>query len=95
LSVLVLAGRKIVALGDQGARVADHVLDARGLLCPLPVLRANKVMKTLQVGAELEVLASDAAAPQDFVSFCRTTGHVLVDSREADGVFTIILRKTG
>ncbi len=73
----------------------DHLLDARGLQCPLPVLRANKIMKSLPAGAELEVLASDPAAPQDFVSYARTTGHGLVDSRADDGVFTIILRKSG
>lgn len=50
-------------------------------------------MKGLAVGAELEVLASDPAAPQDFASYARTTGHVVVDSRAADGVFTIVLRK--
>lgn len=71
------------------------MLDARGLQCPLPVLRANKIMKGLAVGAELEVLASDPAAPQDFVSYARTTGHVLVDSRADAGVFTIVLRKAG
>lgn len=73
--------------------MSDHVLDARGLQCPLPVLRANKVMRGLAVGAELEILASDPAAPKDFANYAATTGHVLVDSRAVDGVFTIILRK--
>lgn len=75
--------------------MANHVLDARGLQCPLPVLRANKVLKTMAAGAELEVLATDPAAPQDFASFCKTTGHALVDSRADDGVFTIVVRKAG
>lgn len=73
--------------------MADHVLDARGLQCPLPVLRANKMLKSLPVGAELEVLATDAAAPKDFESFCKTTGHLLVHIAEAGGIHTIVLRK--
>lgn len=70
------------------------ILDVRGLKCPLPVLRANKAMKALAAGGMLEVMATDPAAPQDFVSFCETTGHDLVESREQDGVFTLIVRKT-
>lgn len=73
--------------------MADHVLDARGLQCPLPVLRANKMLKSLPLGAELEVLATDGAAPKDFGSFCKTTGHVLVHIGEAAGIHTIVLRK--
>ncbi len=72
---------------------ATTILDVRGLKCPLPVLRANKVMKTLAAGDTLEVMATDPAAPRDFASFCETTGHDLVESRESDGVFTMIVRK--
>jgi tRNA 2-thiouridine synthesizing protein A len=75
--------------------LADHVLDARGLQCPLPVLRANKMLKSLPAGAELEILATDPAAPNDFASFCKTTGHVLVESHEADGAHVIVVRKAG
>jgi tRNA 2-thiouridine synthesizing protein A len=73
--------------------LADHVLDARGLQCPLPVLRANKVLKGLPAGAELDVLATDPAAPADFASFCNTTGHVLVACAEAEGLYTVVIRK--
>jgi tRNA 2-thiouridine synthesizing protein A len=76
------------------AALAHHVLDARGLQCPLPVLRANKMLKSLAVDAELEVLATDPAAPNDFASFCKTTGNVLVASSEADGLYTIVIRKS-
>jgi tRNA 2-thiouridine synthesizing protein A len=71
----------------------DHTLDARGLLCPLPVLRANKSLRALAVGDELKVMATDPSAPEDFRSFCEATGHDLLDSREEDGVFLMILRK--
>ncbi|MBK8908624.1 MAG: sulfurtransferase TusA family protein [Rhodospirillales bacterium] len=89
------------AKGGVGGRVrkgetdvADHtVLDVRGLQCPLPVLRAKKAMRSLEVGETLAVLATDTAAPKDFASFCDSAGHVLVDSREENGVFTITMRK--
>jgi tRNA 2-thiouridine synthesizing protein A len=71
------------------------VLDVKGLNCPLPVLRANKALRRLEAGDELAVLATDAAAPKDFESFCEAAGHVLIESAELDGVFTIVLRKAG
>ena len=71
----------------------DNTLDARGLLCPLPVLRANKSLRTLAVGDELRVVATDPSAPADFRSFCDTAGHDLIDSHEEAGVFVITLRK--
>lgn len=73
--------------------MTDHVLDARGLQCPLPVLRANKMLKSLPAGAHLQVLATDAAAPKDFEAFCKTTGHILVSSTEAEGFYTVVLRR--
>lgn len=78
--------------GDQPQ--SHGILDVRGLKCPLPVLRANKAMKARSAGDTLEVLATDPAAPQDFVNYCETAGHELVESREADGVFTMIIRKS-
>lgn len=68
---------------------AIHVFDARGMKCPLPVLRARKLMKALPAGAVLEVRATDPGAPGDFRHFCETTGHRLVESTESDGVFII------
>ncbi|MFZ5789950.1 MAG: sulfurtransferase TusA family protein [Pseudomonadota bacterium] len=70
------------------------VLDARGLKCPLPVLRARKAMKEVAVGALLKVLATDPGAPKDFRHFCETTGHELVESSEAEGVYSLVIRKT-
>ena len=70
-------------------------LDARGLKCPLPVLRARKAMRDVSPGEVLCVLATDPAAPRDFESFCRETGHDFVAGTEEAGVFTITLRKKG
>lgn len=75
--------------------MSDAVLDAKGLLCPLPVLRARKAMKPLAAGDILEVHATDPSAVQDFRAFCETTGHELVRVSEADGVYVFQLRKMG
>ena len=69
------------------------VLDLKGLSCPLPVLKANKTMKELIGGEILEIIATDPAAPKDFVVFCENTGHQLTSSTEDNGVFTIVLTK--
>ncbi|GAB5469533.1 MAG: sulfurtransferase TusA family protein [Rhodospirillales bacterium] len=74
---------------------ASHHLDARGLKCPLPVLKARRALKALAAGERLEVVASDPSAPQDFRSFCETTGHRLVESGETDGLFHFLLEKAG
>lgn len=70
-------------------------LDLTGLLCPLPVLRANKAIRALTAGEEIEVLATDPAAPADFKAFCQTAGHELVSSTEDDGTFAFVVRKAG
>lgn len=72
-----------------------HRLDAKGLKCPLPVLRARKALKDLPAGGRLTVEATDPSAPADFENFCETTGHTLETSEEADGVYRFTLRKSG
>ena len=73
--------------------MATTTLDVKGLNCPLPVLRANKVVKGLMGGDVLQVLVTDPAAPSDFAAYCETTGHELMNSTEADGLYTITIRK--
>jgi tRNA 2-thiouridine synthesizing protein A len=69
-------------------------LDATGLLCPLPVLKAKRALKPLAPGAVLEVLATDPGAVKDFEHFCRATGCRLVESSERpDGVLRFLLKK--
>lgn len=71
-------------------------LDARGLRCPLPVLRARKAFKTLDIGEQLEILATDPGSVRDFQSFCETTGYALILSEEKDdGVFRYLIEKRG
>lgn len=70
-------------------------LDATGLKCPLPVLRARKAMKGVAAGDILEVKATDPGAVADFRSFCETTGDELLEWREDGGVFLFRIRKAG
>ena len=70
-------------------------LDATGLLCPLPVLKARKRLQALPAGAALTMLADDPAAIVDVPHFCAEAGHALV-STELDGaVQTYVIRKGG
>lgn len=73
----------------------SHFLDAKGMKCPLPVLRARKAMKSVESGGLLRVDATDPSAVQDFRAFCETTGHELVDSTEDGGVYSFTIRKAG
>ena len=59
--------------------MADQLLDAKGLNCPLPILRAKKALKDVAVGGTLEVLATDPGAVKDFEAFCRVTGNELLE----------------
>ncbi|MEQ8193392.1 MAG: sulfurtransferase TusA family protein [Rhodospirillales bacterium] len=74
--------------------MARSILDMKGLICPLPVLRANKAMKSLSRGDELEVHVTDPAAPADFDAYSRTTGHALLEHREEEGYDVVVLRKS-
>ena len=67
--------------------------DATGLVCPLPVLRANRKLRELAVGGLLTVRATDPAAEQDFPAFCKQTGHELVSSRREGEVLVFTIRK--
>jgi tRNA 2-thiouridine synthesizing protein A len=73
--------------------MADQTLDAKGLNCPLPILKAKKAIMALPVGGTLEVLATDPGAVKDFAAFCRTTGHELVEQTTEGNVFRFVLRR--
>ena len=67
-------------------------IDARGLKCPLPVLKARKAMKSVTPDAQIVILADDAAAPKDFAAFCETTGARLIsDDALPDGGWRFVL----
>lgn len=72
----------------------DAVLDATGLKCPLPLLKARQAIMVLKKGARIRVLATDPASPRDFEEFVEATGHILLRQSEADGVYSFVLEKT-
>lgn len=80
---------------DGEGALATTTLDATGLKCPLPVLRARKAMKAIAAGDILEVKATDPGAVADFKSFCETTGDELIEWRQDAEVFFFRIRKTG
>ena len=71
----------------------DKVLDAKGMLCPMPVIKARKAIKEIALGEVLEVLATDKGAVKDFEAWSRQTGNDLLDSSEANGVYTFHIRR--
>ncbi|MEA3276980.1 MAG: sulfurtransferase TusA family protein [Pseudomonadota bacterium] len=70
-----------------------HTLDARGLNCPLPILRTRKAIAGLDSGEVLEVAATDPGSVKDIDSFCRQTGHKLLSSDESGGSYLFRIRK--
>ena len=70
-----------------------HLLDASGLRCPVPILKARKVLKEVPPGEILEVLATDPGSVADFAAFCEATGCKMLESAEKDGVYSFRLRK--
>lgn len=68
-------------------------LDARGLNCPLPILRAKKALNGLQQGEVLSVRATDPGSVKDFDAFCKQTGNELVSSEQTGGEYLFHIRK--
>jgi tRNA 2-thiouridine synthesizing protein A len=73
--------------------MADHTLDAKGLNCPLPILKARKALKEVPVDGILEILATDPGSVADFEAFCRQTGNELMEHSENDGVYRFLIKK--
>ena len=65
--------------------MAEKTLDATGLSCPLPVLKARKTLQSMTDGQTLEVLATDPGAVEDFAMFCESAGHTLLESETLEG----------
>jgi tRNA 2-thiouridine synthesizing protein A len=73
--------------------MADQTLDAKGLNCPLPILKAKKALTAMPAGATLVVLATDPGAVKDFAAFSRTTGHELVEQSVEGNVYRFVLKR--
>ena len=72
----------------------DQQLDARGLNCPLPILRAKKTLNAMTGGQILKIMATDPGSVKDFEAFAKQTGNELLDSSEVEGEFHFTLRKS-
>ena len=72
----------------------DQVLDASGLLCPMPIVKTTKAIKELQSGQILKVIATDAGYPPDIEAWSRQTGNHLLRSTAEDDKFIVFLQKS-
>lgn len=68
-------------------------LDARGLNCPLPILKTKKAIKEVPVGETLKVLSTDPGSVKDMDAFCRTTGNDLVETGQDGNTYTFLIRR--
>ena len=71
----------------------DQELDASGLNCPLPILRAKKSLAGLSAGQVLQVVATDPGSVKDFEAFSKQTGNELMESREDGGKYFFLIKK--
>jgi tRNA 2-thiouridine synthesizing protein A len=71
----------------------DKVLDARGLACPMPIVKTAQLMKTMTAGQTLEVVSTDAGSIKDFAAWSRTTGNLLLESSSDAAVYRFVLQK--
>ena len=102
----VLAGDTLRAAADMGlplvaVTLAHHLgyfrqhLDAKGMLCPMPVISVKRAIKDLQRGQVLAVSATDKGACRDVPAWAEQTGHTLLEQTEENGVYTFYIEKAG
>ena len=73
---------------------ADKELDARGLNCPLPVLKTKKAMEELQAGQVLKMMATDPGSVNDMDSWAKRTGNEIIEREESNGEFSFYIKKS-
>jgi tRNA 2-thiouridine synthesizing protein A len=79
-------------MGDAGMNF-DKDLDARGLNCPLPILRAKKALNEMQSGQVLRLIATDPGSVKDFQAFCKQTGNELLAHTQSDKEYTFFMKR--
>jgi tRNA 2-thiouridine synthesizing protein A len=72
----------------------DRILDCRGTLCPMPVIRLRQTLDAMEPGQVVRVLATDPASTGDMPAFARNTGHELLHASADNGIFEYLFRKT-
>ena len=89
--------RNISALSEKvNYQMDDEItlVDASGLKCPLPVLKARKALQSLTDGDKLRVISTDPASPLDFKHFCNSKGHSLISVEEKEESFEFMIVKS-
>jgi len=71
-----------------------HTVDARGLSCPMPIVKTAKVVRTMAPGELVELIATDPGSVKDVVAWCRTTGNELVEQSVDGAEFRFVVRRT-
>jgi len=71
----------------------SETVDARGLSCPMPIVKTAQAMKVIQSGVAIELLATDAGSIKDVAAWCRTTGNILVDQSSDGAVYRFVIRR--
>lgn len=74
------------------AETVTQVIDAKGLNCPMPIVKTAQAMRNLAAGSLLEVHATDPGSVRDFAAWCRSTGNTLVESTADGGIYRFVLR---
>ena len=72
----------------------DQELDARGLNCPLPILRAKKTLNGMAAGEVLKIISTDPGSVKDFEAFASQTGNELLESTEEGSEFYFMMKKS-
>jgi len=72
---------------------ADELVDARGLSCPMPIVKTATLVRTLASGKVIEVLATDPGSVKDFEAWSRSTGNELIESTQEESVYRFLIRK--
>lgn len=75
------------------AETIHSTVDAKGLACPMPIVRTAQHIKTVPAGALVEILSTDAGSVKDFAAWSRTTGHAIVEQSQEGGVYRFVIKR--
>jgi tRNA 2-thiouridine synthesizing protein A len=68
-------------------------VDAKGLSCPMPIVKTAQAVKTVPAGELIEVLATDPGSVKDFAAWTRSTGNAIVEQTETDGIYRFVIKR--
>lgn len=80
---------------ENGSKHIENTLDARGLLCPMPVIKTQNALKNLSKGERLLILATDPGVLHDIPAWCRVNGHLVVSTSQENREITVIVEVCG